>query len=423
MRIETQSDSPTETTLVVSVATEDMSASRQKVEKRLTANIKLPGFREGAAPAGLAAKQIDQQVLLNTFLNEFVPKAVVQALEVKEIRPVLPPNVSVTKFVPFNDLEITVKAEHLGRVELVDLKELEEKLPEAKVTAEEVQQVLKRLQADAASYSEVKRPAASGDRVIIDFSGTDQQGKPIEGADAKNYPLVLGSQAFIPGFEEKLLNRKAGEDVDFSLDFPKNYAAAHLAGASVDFKVSVKKVEKADLPAIDDALAARIGDHKTLAQLKKFIKNKSLEDKRRQARAVFQGRIVARLAEKSLIEVPPGLLKLEVERLDAEHEAYLKDSQLSLEQWLKDMSLSEQEHREKLELTAANRVKGGIVLREFAQTEGLSVSEEEIAAELGKHPPAEEERQQVELKNDIHAHLLTQKSLEGLADKVLKTKP
>ncbi|MYB40059.1 trigger factor [Candidatus Saccharibacteria bacterium] len=422
MQITTEKTAPTSTTLTVDVSASDMAATKQRIEQQLAAKVKLPGFREGKVPPELAAKEINEQSLYEAFLSDFVPQAAFQALETKGIRPVLPPEVSVTKFVPFQTLEITIKADHLGEISLADYKNLAETMPAVKVTAAEVNQILERVRLDFADYTEVDRPAAETDRVWLDFEGFDGQGEAVPGAASKDYPLLLGSRTFIPGFEDKLVGAKKGQNLEFKLRFPSDYGAAAMAGREVEFKVVVNRVEKVELPELNDALAAKTGVAKTLAELKQFIRKQITADKRRQAESVMQGRIVAKLAERSSVEIPESLIKLELDKLNGEHAAFLKDSGLELEAWLKSAKLSAEEHTERLKQTALNRIKGGVVLREFARAEKIEVDPAAIEADFSRRSGEGElsPKQAADLKADIRAQLLTRQALEKLTKLVLK---
>ena len=305
---------------------------------------------------------------------------------------------------------------------MADYKQLEETLPAIKATAAEVNQILEKLRLDFAAHTEVSRPAADKDRVWLDFDGFDAAGEPVPGASSKDYPLILGSQTFIPGFEDKLVGTKNGQNLDFKLQFPSDYGARGLAGQEVEFKVVVNRVEKVELAPLNDALAAKTGVAKTLLELKKFIRRQITADKRRQAEAAMQGRIVAKLAEKSKVDIPTGLVKLELGKLEEEHAAFLTDGGLTLEQWLKSVGLSDGEHRKRLQNTAINRIKGGVVLREFARQEKIAVKTAEIETEFARRQADRElnDQQAADLKADIRAQLLTQQALEKLTGAVLK---
>ena len=415
MQVEIEESQPTATTLIVRAAADDMTQTKARVEAELAASLKLPGFRKGTVPPELVAREVGQQALTEAFLQSFVPRLAQQALVLKDVKPVLTPEVAVTKFVPFEQLELTIKAEHLGAVELVAWRELKLEMPELKTTAEEVNKVLERVRLDFATFKTVARASKKGDRVWLDFQGENEKGEAITGASGRDYPLLLGESNFIAGFEEKVIGAKAGAELEFSLNFPQDHFPKHLAGEPVVFKVSLKKVESVNRPKLDDALAAKAGGLKSLAELKKIVRKQILADKRQKTREALLGRAVAGLAEKSKIEIPAGLETEELNRLEAEHKAWLAENQLSLEAWLKEAKLSLEEHQSKLKTTALSRLKGGLVLRQIAVEEKLTVADEELERHLSQHRTDDlDEVRLAELKHDIRAQLLVRKALDRL---------
>ena len=424
MQVEIENSRPTATTLIVRAAAADMAKTKARVEADMAAGLKLPGFRKGMVPPELAGREVGQQALTEAFLRDFVPRLAQQALALKEIRPVLAPEVAVTKFVPFEQLELTIRTEHLGAVELAGWRELSLELPEIKAEAAEVGKVLERLRLDFATFKDVARPAKKGDRVWLDFQGENEKGGAIAGAGGRDYPLVLGEGGFIAGFEDELAGAKAGADLEFKLNFPKDHSPKHLAGTPVVFKVALKRVESVARPALNDALAAKAGGFKDLAELKKIVRKQILADKRQKTREVLLGRAVAALAEKSKIEIPAGLEAEELRRLEAEHAAWLAENGLDLEGWLGEAKLSLEEHRQKLRATALSRLKGGLVLRQIAVEEKLSVSDEEVERRLGQHRTEDlDEVRLAELRHDVRARLLVRKALERLGETAFGNKP
>ena len=417
MQVEIEESQPTSTTLIVRAAAADMSQTKARVEAELAAGLKLPGFRKGAVPSELVAREVGHQALTEAFLRSFVPRLAQQALILKEVRPVISPEVAVTKFVPFEQLELTIKAEHLGAIELAGWRELRLEIPELKTTAAEVDKVLERVRLDFATFKTVARAAKEGDRVWLDFQGENDKGEVIAGAGGRDYPLILGESSFIAGFEEKLIGAKTGANLEFGLNFPKNHLPRHLAGEPVVFKVSLKRVESIARPALNDALAAKAGGLKSLAELKKLVRKQILADKRQKTQEVLLGRAVAGLAEKSKIEIPAGLEAEELRRLEAEHKAWLTENNLSLEAWLKEAKLSSEEHSQKLKATALSRLKGGLVLRQIAVEEKLTVADDELERHLSQHRTDDlDEVRLAELKHDIRAQLLVRKSLARLGE-------
>ena len=415
MQVEIEESQPTSTTLIVRAVAADMVQTKARVEAELAASLKLPGFRKGTVPAELVAREIGHQALTEAFLQSFVPRLAQQALTLKEVRPILTPEVAVTKFVPFEQLELTIKAEHLGAIELAAWRELRLEMPELKATAAEVDKVLERVRLDFATFKSVARAAKEGDRVWLDFRGENDKGEAISGAGGRDYPLILGESSFIAGFEEKLVGAKVGAELEFGLNFPKDHFPKYLAGEPVVFKVSLKKVESIARPALNDALAVQAGGLKSLTELKKLVRKQILADKNQKMREVLLGRAVAGLAEKSKIEIPAGLEAEELRRLEGEHKAWLNENNLSLEAWLKEAKLSLEDHRQKLQATALSRLKGGLVLRQIAVEEKLTITDDELERHLSQHRTDDlDEIRLAELKHDIRAQLLVRKSLERL---------
>lgn len=421
MKIQSQINNSTSTTLTVDASQEEMTKTKDRVAQELTSKVKVAGFRTGKAPLNLKLKEVDPQKLQEAFLTSFVPQAAQQALNLKKIKPILTPEVSVTKFVPYESLEITIKAEHLGKIKLADYHKMSEKMPKIEVSPEEIEKITNKIQLDFATFKEVKRVSQLKDRVWLDFEGFDAENKAVNGASGQDYPLILGSQTFIPGFEEKLVGYKSNQKIDFKLRFPKDYQAKHLADSEVTFKVFLKKVEVVSMPALNNDLAAKLGNFKTWAETKKFIKEQIMQDKQKRMESMFQGQIVAKLSEQSEIEIPEGLIKLETEALNSEHQTYLKENQLELNTWLKSMKLTLKEHEDKLKVVATNRIKGGIVLREIALAEKIEIKQDEIDSQFAQEKKDSlSPQQELNLRQDIQAHLLTQKSLNKLIQIVSK---
>ena len=423
MKVEIENSQATATTLIVQADSNDMAATKTRIQADLTAGIKLPGFRQGKVPPELALKEINENLLSETFLKSFVPQLAQQALLLKEIRPVLMPEVSVTKFVPFEQLEMTIKTEHFGEIKLANWRKISLKMPELKATVAEINKVLERIRLDFADFKSVSRAAKLGDRVWLDFQGADKQGQAISGASGRDYPLLLGEGNFIAGFEEKIVAHKVAQNLEFELHFPKDHLPRYLADQAVTFKVEIKKVESVTLPVLDNVLATKAGGFKDLAEMKRIVKKQLLADKQQKTKELLLGQAVAKIAQESKIEIPAGLKADELRRLQNEHQAWLQENQLSLEVWLKEAKLTAVEHDEKLKMTVVNRLKGGLILRQIASEEKIMVAEEEVERRLGRErTDSLSESQLLDLKQDVRAQLLVRKALDRLSEIVFDKK-
>ena len=236
--------------------------------KHLSARVKVPGFREGKVPAAVLEKNVDQNALQSEVIEHAVETLYASMVRQENLRPIANPEISIKKFVPFTDLEFEVKVATIGTVKLADYKKIKFAKPAVKVEAKDIDEVINSLKKRAAERKDVERAAKDGDEVTFDFSGTDSKGEQVQGADGKEYPLVIGSNTFIPGFEPELIGLKAGEEKKFTITFPKDYGVKALQSKKVTFAVKVHKVAEVVEPKVDDNFAAAVGPFKTVQELK-----------------------------------------------------------------------------------------------------------------------------------------------------------
>jgi trigger factor len=417
---------PTNVELTIVTEPADLTPVKASVLKELAKDVKMAGFRKGHAPDTLVEKNVDQSVLQSRFLDAAVSQLYMQALVEERLRAVAPPSVNVTKFVPFTTLEFTATVEVLGEVKLADYKKFSFARANEAVTDKEVDVVIEDLRARSAERHEVERAAKDGDELVMDFTGLDAKTKdPIEGAAGKDYPIVLGSNTFIPGFEPELIGMKAGGEKTFVVTFPKDYGAKDLQSKKVSFTVQAKRVNEVKLPEVDDEFAAKLGP-KTVADLKTDIKAQLGAEKANQAERKLENDILGALAEKSKLEVPKVLVEEEVERMLAEEKRNLLYRGQTWQEHLDAEGKTEEEHRAEHTEQAEIRVKSGLVLGEVAQAEGLDVTEEELDQRIAQLKQQYSDAQmQAELdkpenRRDIASRILTEKTLQLLKSYAVK---
>ncbi len=333
----------------------------------------------------------------------------------------------MTKFVPFSTLEFTAEVEAVGEVKLADYKKIKLDLPKTEVSAEEVTTVVNNLRQRAADKEDVQRVAKTGDEITIDFKGVDADTKqPIAGADGTDYPLVLGSQSFIPGFEEEVAGLSPGEEKTFTITFPKDYGAPELQNRKVSFTINVKKIQQLKEPKADDAFAATVGPFTTLAELKADIKKQLTAEKRQEATQNFDNQLVQAIAEKSAVDIPAALAEEEMDRIEEEEKRNVVYRGQTWQEHLDAEAVTAEEHREKQRPGAELRVKAGLILGEVADQEQINVTPEELEIRMqllkGQYPdPAmQAELDKPENRRDIMSRLLTEKTLAKLRDYATK---
>ncbi len=415
---------PTTTEAVVTViATEaELQAIKVHVIGHYQGRVKVPGFRSGNVPPAILEKHVDPDTLQTDFLEEGIQQLFSQAVDAHKLRPVGQPEINITKFVPYTTLEFEAKMPVISEVKLADYKKIKKTRPEVKLTAADVNEVLESLRERAADHADVDRAAKSGDQVYIDFKGTDAKGEPVNGADGKDYPLTLGSNAFIPGFEDNVVGMKANEEKTFTLTFPKDYGVKAMANKKVTFTVTVTKVQEVKKPKLDDDFAAKVGPFKDLAELKADVKKQVTLERQREADAQYQSELVDEIAQKSALDVPKVLIEDQIDRMEQDERQNLMYRGQTWEDHLKEEGVTAEEHREQKREQAELRVKASLILAEIAEAEKLSVTDDELEVRMQilkqqyQDPQMQAELAKPETRRDIGARILTEKTLDKLTE-------
>ena len=418
MQIKRTNSSDTETTLTIIANQQELDGIKQHTLGHFRSRVKVPGFREGKAPLEMLEKSIDSATLQSEFLEEAINQLYSQAVQSEKLRPVTNPEVNITKFVPYTTLEFEAKFSVLGEIQIPDYKKVKKTKPEVKVTADDVEDVLKNLASRAAVKKEVDRAAKSGDQVTIDFAGTDAKGKAIEGTDGKDYPLTIGSGSFIPGFEEGVIGMKSGEEKQIPLTFPTDYHAPQLAGVKVTFTVTATKVEKLIEPKLDDAFATSVGPFKTVDELKADIKKQLQAERQNEANRQFENDLIGELADKTKVAIPKKLVDEQIEKIEEQERSQLMYRGQTWEEHLKEEGVTAEEHYEKKRPEAERSIRASIMLAQIADAEGLEVTPDELEVHMqllkGQYsdPSMQAELDKPESRRDIASRMLTEKTVE-----------
>jgi trigger factor len=426
MQVKKTTNSPTSLTLTFTLTEADLAPVKELTVARLGKDVKLSGFRPGKAPKDLVEKNIDPSALQTEVIEDAINHYYIQAAEDQRLRPISQPEVSIKKFVPFTELEFDAKVEVIGKVKLPDYKKLKKTRPAAKVTEKDITDVLKSLQQRLAKREEVQRAAKAGDQVTIGFKGVNEKGEAVNGAEGKDYPLTLGSNSFIPGFEDNVIGMKPGDEKTFTIPFPKDYGVKALAGKKVTFTVDVTKVEELSEPKLDDKFAAEAGPFTTLADLKKDVKTQLTAERQQEADGKFQQELIEEITAKSSVEVPDALVEEQLDAAEREERQNLMYRGQTWEEHLKEEGVTEKEHRARNKVKAEDRVKASLVLSEISELEKIDVTADELDLRMqllrGQYqdPAMQAELDKPETRRDIASRLLTEKTVNALVDAVTK---
>lgn len=415
------SDTKVKLTLTADAAL--LEAEKKKVLLEFAKTVKIQGFREGKAPLNMVEKSVDPTRLSSEFLEHAVNRLYLAALDHEKLRPVAPPEVKISKFVPFDTLEVEAEVEVVGEVKLADYKKVKVAKDKVAVDAKEINEVIASLLTREAEKKDVARAAKDKDEVWIDFTGVDAKTKEaIQGADGKDYPLVLGSNTFIPGFEPELVGLKAGDEKTFVVTFPKDYGAKALQNRKVEFTVKVNKVKEVVEPKLDDALAAKVGPFKTVADLKEDIKKELLARKEGEAEQKFADDLIRVIAEKSKVAIPEILINEQIDRIENDQRQNLMYRGQTWQEYLESEGLTDEAFRKQHRAEAELRVKAGLVLSEISELEKLDVTDEEVEVQMQilkaryQDPQMQAELAKPETRRNIASRILTDKTVAKIKE-------
>ena len=415
--------SPTKVKLTIILNKTELEAAEQVALTKLAREVKVPGFRKGKVPASVAAKHVDPNLLAQQTADDALSKAVAEAFLAENIQALDRPEVELKKFIPAQEMEFTAEAEILPKITLGDYKKLGVKKSEPTVAAADVTEVIERMRDGMSEKATVKRAAKDGDEVVIDFVGKKGD-VPFEGGTAEGYELKLGSNSFIPGFEEGIVGKKSGETFDLTLKFPDEYHVPDLAGADVTFTTTLKEVRELSKPKLDDELAKKADKRlSTLKELKDDIKSELTKQKEREAIDAQKDKLVEKLIEVSEVPVPQILLDDQVRSIEQDMTQNLMYQGLTIEQYIANKKFDDREDWRKKEVipAAEKRVKAGLVLAELSKVEKVEATADELAEHISlykqqyaNNPEMAKRFDEPEAQRDIANRLLTEKTVDKL---------
>lgn len=407
--------------LTISLGAEELKAAEQVALTKLAKEVKIEGFRKGKAPLEMVAAQVDPILLNQETLENALSKSVAEAFLKEKVQAINRPEVDVKKFIPGTELEFTATTEIMPKVELGDYKKLGVKKETIKVSKKEVKETIERILKNFAEKKKVERGAKNGDEVIIDFLGK-KDGVAFDGGKAEKFPLELGSKSFIPGFEEGLIGKKAGDELSLDLEFPKDYHAKDLAGTKVVFEVKIHEVRENVEPEINEEFLSKLGDFKTKEEFEKQIEEDLKTQKQAEADEKFKDELVKKLAEVSKVPVPEILLEDQKRSIEMDMQQNLMYSGLSLEDYLERMGKTREEWLEKdVEEVAKMRVKSGLALAELSKVEKVKSDTKELDARIaqlkeqyGNSKEVQKQLSSDDVRRNLANQILTEKTIDLL---------
>jgi len=369
--------------LTINVSADQFDEALNEAYKKVVKTVSLPGFRKGRIPRNIFEKQFGVESLFQDAVDIILPSAYEEAINQTEIFPVDQPEVDIDQIEKGKELifkaVVTVKPE----VKLGEYKGLEYEAEEVEVTDEEVDTALENLrQSQAELVLKEEGTVEDGDTVVIDFEGFIN-GEAFEGGKAENHSLEIGSEQFIPGFEEQLIGKSANEETEIKVTFPEDYQAEEFAGKDAVFKVTIHEIKHKELPELDDDFAQDVDENvETLAELKEKKKEELLSSKELEAENKKRETLLLKASDNAEIDIPEVMVETELGNMLQEFEQRIQMQGMTLENYYQFSGETEESIKTQMKEDALKRVKSNLTLEAILEAEELEVEDADIDAEL-----------------------------------------
>lgn len=368
--------------LTIEVSSEEFENAIAKAYKKNKNKISMPGFRKGKAPRAMIEKMYGKGIFYEDAANSIIPDAYADAAKESELEIVAQPEIDVTQIESGKPFIFTATVALKPEVTLGEYKGIELEKKEVEVTDEEVEAEINKVRESNARMLDIDdRATQDGDTVLIDFDGY-VDGKQFEGGKADDYSLVLGSHSFIDNFEEQLVGKNIGDDVEVNVTFPENYQAEELQGKPAVFKVKIKEIKVKELPELDDDFAQDVSNFDTIAEYKEDLKKKLTENKEEALKREREEAVIGKIIENAQMDIPEQMVDAQTRQMTQEFAQRLSSQGLSIDQYMQFTGLTPQKMIEELKPQALKRIQSRLVLEAVVAAENIETTEEELDKEI-----------------------------------------
>ena len=377
-----KTDKKDEVKLEFTIKAEKFDEAMKKVYLKSAKYFNIPGFRKGKAPMQIVEKYYGDEIFYEDTFNEVVPEEYEKELKENNIEAVSRPDIDVKQIGKGQDLIFTAIVQTKPEVKLGKYKGIEIKKVEYNVSDGDIEHELGHMQEKNARLVTVEdREVQKDDITVIDFEGF-VDGKPFEGGKAENHELTIGSNTFIPGFEDQMIGMKTEEEKDINVKFPEDYFSEELKGKDATFKVKLHEIKKKELPALDDEFAKDVSEFDTLKELKKSIQDKLEEENKKKAKYETEDAVVKAVCDNVKLDIPSGMIETEIDNMTKEIEQRLMYQGMKLEQYLQMLGKTMEDFRKEYEEQATTSVKNRLVLEAIIKEEKIKPDNEKVEAKV-----------------------------------------
>lgn len=361
----------------ITIPAEEATTAYNTAARKIAQYVNVDGFRKGKAPRHLVERQVGEERIKQEALEGLMPKVLSEVIEENKLDVITQPYITSYDFKKGEDLNVVVNVETRPEVKLGDYKNLTVEVTDVPVTEDAVKETLDRIQKNYTENKIVERESKNIDTVNIDFEGFANN-EAIKGGAAKNYDLNLEHSNFIPGFADQLVGKKAGEEFDIQVKFPEDYHDESLKGQDATFKIKVNAVKEAVVPELNDELAQKAGNFKTVDELKEDVK-KRLEESRENAKKVnAENEIFKKVIENASVEIPEAMIDREANAMLADYKNRLSAQGIDWESLMKATEGTDNDVMKNIREDAKLRIKNSLVIDKIAKEEGIKLAPADI---------------------------------------------
>ena len=422
-----KTENKNELKLTFTVESEKFEEAIIEVFKKSAKYFNIPGFRKGKAPFKIVERYYGDNIFYEDAFNELAPKVYDEEIKKNKIEPASRPQIDIVQMEKGKELIFTAIIATKPEVKLGKYKEISLKKVEYKVTDEDINHEINHMAEHNSRIVTVEdRAVKDGDITTIDFEGF-VDGKAFEGGKAEGHELTIGSKTFIPGFEDQIIGMKIDEEKDIKVTFPEEYFSKELAGKEATFKVKLHTIKEKQLPKIDDEFAKDVSEFDTLEELKNSIKEKMEKENAEKAKHETEDAAIEAVCENTKIDIPEGMIELEIDNMEQNINQRLQYQGLNLEQYLKMMGKTEQDLRKEYKEQAEKNVKSRLVLEQIIKDEKIEEDKkyikeklEEMAKQYNKK--VDELEKNEELKSYLAEESKTEQAIKLIVDNAKITK-
>ena len=370
--------------LTIEVPAEQFEEALQKAYEKRKSSINLPGFRKGKAPRKMIERMYGVGVFYEDAADIAIPAAYDEAVKECGETIVSRPSIDITQIEAGKPFIFTAEVALKPGVTLGEYKGLEVEVEKAEVTDAEVDaEVSKEAERNSRMVDVTDRAVAKDDHIKLDFDGS-VDGVPFDGGKAENYPLVIGSGSFIPGFEDQLIGANIGEDVEVKVTFPEDYHVDSLKGKEAVFACKVNSIQVKELPALDDEFAQDVSEFDTMDAYKADVKAKLQTRKENQIKRDKENKVVSKVAENATMEIPDAMVAEQVRRMTDDFVRRIESQGITMDQYMQFTGMDAAKLQEQMKPEALTRIQNSLVLEAVADAENIEISDERLDEEIGK---------------------------------------